>query len=169
MIPTRRILALGALAVAGCAEADQSSDVAEHQAEMAEHQAEVAAAGAQVMPFDLDATTHFFEKTEYGGIQEVVADSVDPHQVALIREHLEEEAERFARGDFHDPAMIHGEDMAGLHELVLGHERLAIAYGEIELGARIVYRAEEPALVSAIHDWFDAQLRDHGDHASGRR
>ena len=51
----------------------------------------------------------------------------------------------------------------------MGHERLAIEYREIELGARIVYRAEEPALVSAIHDWFDAQLRDHGDHARGRR
>ena len=63
--------------------------------------------------------------------------------------------------------MIHGEDMAGLHELVLGHERLTIEYGEIELGARIVYRAEEPGLVSAIHDWFDAQLRDHGDYARG--
>ncbi len=162
-------MALGALAVLGCVEADQSSDVEEHQAEMADRRAEVAAAGAQVMPFDLDATTHFFEKTEFGGIQEVVADSVDPHQVALIREHLEEEAERFARGDFHDPAMIHGEDMAGLHELVMGHEGLAIEYVEIELGARITYRAEEPALVSAIHEWFDAQLRDHGDHASGRR
>lgn len=34
--------------------------------------------------------------------------------VALIRSHLAEEAERFARGDFHDPAMIHGDDMAGL-------------------------------------------------------
>ena len=162
MMPARLVLALGTLTIAGCAEADRSS-------ELDGHQAEVAAAGAQVMPFDLDATTHVFEKTEFGGIQEVVADSVDPHQVALIREHLEEEAERFARGDFHDPAMIHGADMAGLHELVLGHERLVIEYGETELGARIVYRAEEPELVSAIHDWFDAQLRDHGDHASGQR
>ena len=162
MMPARIVLALGALSIAGCAEADRSS-------ELDEHQAEVAAAGAQVMPFDLDATTHVFEKTAFGGIQEVVADSVDPRQVALIREHLEEEAERFAGGDFHDPAMIHGADMAGLHELVLGHERLVIEYGETELGARIVYRAEEPELVSAIHDWFDAQLRDHGDHASGRR
>ena len=161
MMPTRRILALGALSLLGCTGADQSSDLEEHRAE-------VAAGGAQVMPFDLDATTHVFEKTEFGGIQQVVADSVDPHQVALIREHLEEEAGRFARGDFHDPAMIHGEDMAGLHQLVLGHERLTIEYGEIELGARIVYRAEEPGLVSTIHDWFDAQLRDHGDHARGR-
>lgn len=162
MTPTTRILALGALLALGCAEADRSSDLEEHRAE-------IAATGAQVMPFDLDATTHVFEKTEFGGIQEVVADSVDPHQVALIREHLEEEAERFARGDFHDPAMIHGEDMAGLQALVMGHERLAIEYVEIELGGRIVYRAEEPELVSAIHDWFDAQLRDHGDHARGRR
>lgn len=156
------ILAFGALCMLGCAPADQSS-------ELEERRAQVAATGAQVMPFDLDATTHVFEKTEFGGIQQVVADAADPRQVALIREHLEVEAERFARGDFHDPAMIHGEHMAGLHQLVQGHERLSIEYSEIDDGGQILYRAEDPGLVAAIHVWFDAQLRDHGDHASGHR
>jgi len=29
---------------------------------------------------------------------------------------LAEEAQRFSQVDFHDPQMIHGEDMAGLHK-----------------------------------------------------
>jgi hypothetical protein len=131
-------------------------------------QAEVAEVGASVMPFDLDATTHVFEKLDDGGLQTVVADEDDAEQVALIRAHLAEEAERFGRGDFHDPAMIHGEDMAGLHTLMAGHERLAVTYGEVERGAEIRYRSEDPALVEAIHQWFDAQLRDHGRHAQPR-
>lgn len=131
-----------------------------------ERQADVAEAGAMVMPFDLDATTHVFEKLDDGGLQTVVADSDDPEQVALIRAHLTEEAERFARGDFHDPAMIHGDDMPGLHALVTGHDRLEITYREIERGAEIRYGSDDPALVTAIHEWFGAQLSDHGEHAT---
>src|SRR6476661_8385628 len=38
-------------------------------------QAEVARRGADVMPFDLKATTHVFTKTADGGVQRVVAQS----------------------------------------------------------------------------------------------
>jgi hypothetical protein len=143
-----------ALAAGACADQD-----------VADRQAQVADAGQEVMPFDLDATTHVFEKLEDGGLQTVVADTDDAEQVALVRAHLAEEAERFARGDFHDPAAIHGEEMAGLHDLITGHERLSISYREVELGAEIRYASEDPSLVEAIHAWFDAQLADHGDHA----
>jgi hypothetical protein len=137
--------------------------------ELEERQAEVAEAGSAVMPFDLDRTTHVFEKLEDGGLQTVVADEEDPEQVALVRTHLADEAERFARGDFHDPAMIHGEDMPGLHALVMGHDRLEISYREVERGAEIRYTSGDPALVAAIHEWFDAQLSDHGEHAQPHR
>ena len=147
--------ALAAVSATGC---DNDSNIEQRQAEVAE-------AGREVMPFDLDATTHVFEKQPDGGVQTVVADSADAEQVALIRAHLSEEAERFARGDFHDPAMIHGEDMAGLHALVTGHEKLRIEYREVDRGAAISYSSEDSALVQAIHQWFDAQLRDHGEHA----
>lgn len=133
--------------------------------DLEERQADVAEAGSTVMPFDLDATTHVFEKLEDGGLQTVVADTEDPEQVALIRSHLAEEAERFARGDFDDPAMIHGEDMPGLHALVMGHENVAVTYRDVERGAEIRYVSDDPSLVEAVHEWFDAQLSDHGEHA----
>lgn len=133
----------------------------------ADRHAEVAERGAMVMPFDLDRTTHIFDKQENGGLQQVIADDGDGEQIALIREHLMEEAERFSEGDFHDPAMIHGDDMAGLHELVTGADRLNIEYGEIDDGAQILYTTDDPLLVEAVHAWFDQQVSDHGNHAEG--
>ena len=148
------VLVLSVAATAACGNTEQ-----------VQRQADVAAAGAEVMPFDLDATTHIFEKLEDGGLQTVIADSEDPEQISRIREHLSEEAERFARGDFHDPAKIHGEDMPGLHMLVMGHDRLRVHYEDVVRGAAIRYSSDDPAIVQALHEWFDAQLSDHGEHA----
>jgi hypothetical protein len=153
------ILACVSITAIGCAAPAGS------RSDLEQRQADVAHAGSPVMPFDLDRTTHVFEKRDDGGLQTVMADSDDPEQVALIRAHLAEEAERFARGDFHDPSMIHGHDMPGLHALVMGHERLTVEYRDVERGGAIEYRALDADLVGAIHLWFDAQLSDHGDHA----
>ena len=102
MIPGWGAAAAALQAVLGCAAPEPSADVAARRA-MA------AAAGSRVMPFDLDAKVHVFEKTGSGGIQQVVAETRDPRQTALVREHLEVEAGRFARGDFHDPAIRPGD------------------------------------------------------------
>jgi hypothetical protein len=130
-------------------------------------QGEVAEKGARVMPFDLEETTHVFEKTRTGGVQEVVADDPnDAEQVALIREHLEEEAAAFRLGDLSDPSEIHGEEMPGLEDLEAGAKEMDIRYSDLPDGAKIEYETGDPALVAALHDWFDAQLSDHGDHAA---
>ena len=133
----------------------------------ASRQADVAAKGEMVMPFDLERSTHIFDKQPDGGLQQVISDDGDSDQIALIRSHLAEEAEKFQAGDFHDPAMIHGDDMAGLHELVTGAEKLNIVYSDIEDGAQIVYSADDAELVAALHAWFDQQVSDHGSHAEG--
>jgi len=138
---------------------------AERSVPLEERQAAVAEIGARVMPFDLEKTTHVFEKIENGGRQVVRADSDDPEQVRLVRGHLSEEATRFSKGDFHDPGTIHGDDMAGLHQLVTGYQRIRIEYSEVDRGAQIVYTTDDRELVRAIHDWFDAQVLDHGGHA----
>ena len=128
--------------------------------------AEVAARGAQVMPFDLERTTHRFQPRADGGVQTVVADDMDDsHQVDLIRRHLTEEASRFRAGDFGDPASIHGEEMPGLAELTVGVDQIDVGYEQVAAGARIWYRTDDPVLVEAIHAWFEAQLTDHGTHA----
>ncbi|NNF38281.1 MAG: aspartate carbamoyltransferase [Gemmatimonadetes bacterium] len=157
-----RILAVIVIApllfVSGCADGETT-----------QRQAEVAEAGSMVMPFDLDRSTHIFEKTDFGGIQVVASDDGDVEQLRLIRDHLAEEAERFSQGDFHDPAMIHGDDMAGMHALVMGHDRITITYRDVDRGGEIRWESEDLDLIQAIHDWFDAQVSDHGEHAQAHR
>ncbi|MGH3998037.1 MAG: hypothetical protein ACRDTJ_11310, partial [Pseudonocardiaceae bacterium] len=122
---------------------------------------------AEVMPFDLDATTHIFDKTTSGVIERIVAD--DPQnvsQIRLVREHLTKEEVRFEGGDFSSPAAIHGDDMPGLKELSAGATKIDIEYTEIPTGAELTFTTTDPALVRALSDWADAQVFDHGEHAN---
>lgn len=123
--------------------------------------------GAQVMPFALERTTHSFDKTADGGVQRVRVRGDAPGQVAMIRSHLSEIADAFARRDFTQPATIHGADMPGLAEIRASRpDELDVTYREIEGGAEITYSAHTPEIVAAVHRWFDAQLSDHGRDAT---
>jgi hypothetical protein len=134
----------------------------------AARQAEVATRGAQVMPFDLEQTMHVFQSLEDGGLQTVRAkDPMNREQITLIQAHLQEEADKFQRGDFSDPAKIHGEGMPGLAALRAGAEHIDVQYIPLLHGAQLRYTTNDPALVRAIHEWFMAQRADHGHHASG--
>ena len=149
------IVALAALCVAGASNAADTN-----------RQRDVAQRGAQVMPFDLEQTTHLFRRLKDGGLERVTANDPKNHeQIALIRQHLEQEAERFGRGDFSDPARIHGSDMPGLAELAQGASRMTVRYRELADGAEIRFATNDPQLIEAIRRWMQAQLADHGKHA----
>ena len=130
-------------------------------------QEDVAVRGAKVMPFDLEQTTHVFQKLDDGGLQKVVVkDPSNKKQIALIQNHLKEESEKFRNGDFSDPAKIHGEDMPGLAELKTGARKIDVRYAALPDGAQIRYSTKDPKMVTALHQWFTAQLSDHGHHAT---
>ena len=159
-MPIRKLApALLALLAAAC-----TMPAHEHPAS-ASRQEEVARKGSTVMPFDLMKTTHFFDDDAHGGVETITAnDPADARQVALIRSHLAKEAQRFARGDFSDPAAIHGEDMPGLAALRTAGGKLHVSYRELPAGASLAYASDDPSVVAAIHDWFAAQRSDHAAH-----
>jgi hypothetical protein len=151
----------GVLALAGALVGGYAIAGAHHRHAAADAGA-MADRAASVMPFDLNATTHTFTKTDTGGVEQVVAnDPADQRNVFLIREHLLTEADRFAQGDYTDPAAIHGAAMPGLQELVAGAERVQVRYEQVPSGARITYSSADAVLVAALHAWFDAQNSDH--------
>jgi hypothetical protein len=133
----------------------------------AQRQADVAQRGADVMPFSLAATQHIFTKTAVGGIQQVTARKPsDAGQIRLVRGHLKDLQAQFLSGDFAGPAHIHGEDMPGLAQLKAAPRgKLSIDFRELPAGAELTYRTDDPALAQALHQWFDAQLSDHGTDA----
>ena len=128
---------------------------------------EVAQRGVHVMSFDLETTTHVFSKTAQGGVQEVIVKNPDNfEQIKLIREHLTKISYEFQQGNFADPAKIHGDSMPGLRELRKAKiNQINIVYKDLPDGARISYSTDEPTLITAIHQWFEAQLSDHARHA----
>jgi hypothetical protein len=129
---------------------------------------EVQRRGEQVMPFSLEQTTHIFTKTAHGGVQQVIAkENADAGQIDLIQTHLSNISRQFAQGDFSDPAKIHGDEMPGLAALRKARPgQIRIEYRKLGKGARIAYSAEDPDLIRAIHQWFDAQMSDHARHAA---
>ncbi len=134
-----------------------------------EHQAMIHEMGSHVMPFDLAKTQHVFEMTDHGGIQQVIVrDQRDSDQIPLIRQHLQHEAMRFARGDFSDPTSLHGQDMPGIRELAAEASRVKVAYSDLPNGGQLTFETDDLHLITAIHRWFGAQLSDHGSDATYR-
>lgn len=126
----------------------------------------IAERSAKVMPFDLDATTHVFTPSAEGGTQTVTADdSSDRQQIDLIQQHLRDEVAAFSRGDFGDPARVHGSGMPGLAALEAGAGRIVVEYQPLDNGGKVRYATGDQALVAALHDWFAAQTTDHTGHA----
>ncbi len=130
--------------------------------------AAMAARAQGVMPFDLQQTRHTFTKTADGGVQRIVTKAAgDTRNQGLIRSHLQVEAQNFRKGDYSDPAKIHGMHMAGTDLLAQGASRVHVAYAEVAGGAQIRYATNDRALVGALHDWFDRQTMDHGQPDMG--
>ncbi|MDR9439776.1 MAG: hypothetical protein RI841_09810 [Halomonas sp.] len=119
-----------------------------------------------IMPFEMAKTVHIFKMTESGGVQRVIArDPSESDQIALIQQHLKHEAERFQRGEYSDPATLHGTDMPGLKELRAGASGIKLSYAELSAGAEITFETTDLHLLTAIHRWFGAQLSEHGADA----
>jgi hypothetical protein len=128
-------------------------------------QDDVARKGARVVPFDLACTAHHFDDTATGGVEAVAEnDASDTRQIGLIRSHLAHEATRFGRGDFSDPATIHGRDMPGLAALAAAGDKLRVSYETLPAGARLSYSSGDAAVIDAINAWFAAQRSDHAAH-----
>ena len=123
-------------------------------------------ASHDVMPFDMSKTMHVFAMTEHGGVQKVVTRSADADQVAMIRQHLKHEADAFQKGDFGDPARLHGATMPGLSDLQANAAQIRITYFDLPNGAQISFETNDIHTITAIHRWFGAQLSEHGADAT---
>ena len=120
-----------------------------------------------VMPFDVSKTLHIFKVTESGSVQTVVSkDAGATDQIRPIQMHLQHEAANFQRGDYSDPAMLHGAEMAGLKELQAGASHIKVSYAPIPTGGQITFETSSLHLLTALHRWFGAQLSEHGSDAT---
>jgi len=120
-------------------------------------QADVAAAS-----FDPAAAVQTFTKTAGGGVHRVVAvESSDAKQIGLIRATLKNAADDFVGHYSGDRKQTQGGGIAGLGTLVSAAPgEVHAAYLEVRGGAEVRYSSDSPRLVTALHEWFDAQAAD---------
>jgi hypothetical protein len=126
---------------------------------------EVAQRMQQVVPFATDQTVETFTKTVHGGVQHVIAKSADnTQQIKLIQAHLLKIANEFRKGDFSVTERVHGADMPGLAQLKRAEiDDIKFEYKALPDGAQIHYSTEYPQYVKALHEWFAAQEKEHGN------
>jgi hypothetical protein len=123
----------------------------------------------EVMPFDMNKVTHYFIKTDTGGLLMLkTKDTRDTTQANLIISHLEKEYKLFSNADFSDPKTLHGAHMPGLDILSGSKGKFKVEFKKLPDGAQLIFTSKDSLVQNAIHKWFDAQLRDHGKDAKSR-
>ncbi len=119
----------------------------------------------ELVPYATDQALEEFSKTVHGGVMHVVAKSAnDANQIRLIQDYLRQTAEAFGNGDFSSTEKMHGADMPGLQQLKTAKtDDIRFEYKTLPNGAQIHFSTEYPQFVQALHEWLDAQIKDHGN------
>ena len=109
--------------------------------------------------YDSKAVTQTFIKTPSGGVERIVAiESGDAKQIGLIRTTLQRLADDFGSRNFSSAGNGQRTDLAGVATLVEAPPgALRAEYFELRGGGEIRLTSIDPRIVSAVHDWFDAE------------
>ncbi|HYN14449.1 MAG TPA: hypothetical protein VES66_01500 [Terriglobales bacterium] len=134
-----------------------------------QHMADVKKHGAEAMGFDQDKTTHHFRLYKDGGAVEVQAnDSADTASIGQIRDHLKQQAKKFAVGDFAAPQHTHGQVPPGVDTMTRLRSKIQYEFQPTERGGRLRITTADAQALAAVHDFLRFQIEDHrtGDKTS---
>jgi len=134
-----------------------------------QHMADVKQHGAEAMSFDQEKTTHHFRLYKDGGAVEVQAkDPADTASITQIRDHLKEQAKRFAAGDFAAPQHTHGQMPPGVDTMARLRSKIRYEFQSTEGGGRLRITTADAQALAAVHDFLRFQIEDHatGDKTS---
>ena len=115
-----------------------------------------------------DTSHHNFRLLKDGGAIELRAnDANDTATVVVIRKHLREVEESFAKNDFSTPAFVHGHAPDGVAEMKRLARRIRYQYEDVDSGGRIRMTSTDPKALAAIHDFMKFQVNEHRTTDSG--
>ncbi len=143
----------------------------EHMAQM-KKEAELKQHGGMAMGFEQDKATHHFTLTAEGGTIAVTAnDPADRVTRDHIREHLQEIAAAFAKGDFEKPLMTHGEMPAGVSDMKRHKADIKYSFEPADRGGAVQIATQNEQALKAVHEFLRYQIREHatGDPLTVRK
>ncbi len=132
------------------------------QSDSMHHHDDMNMRGEHAMGFSQTATTHHFRLLPDGGYVQVQAnDAADNMNVDHIRMHLQQQARRFAAGDFSAPELTHDRVPPGVSAMQQLKSSIHYTYRQIERGGRLRISSSNPQAVGAIHEFLKFQITDH--------
>jgi hypothetical protein len=155
----RRTLAV--LLLAGCKAAAPASDPASAAGADSAFAA-VQARGATVMGVSQTASTHVFEDLPDGGRIVYTANAAnDTAAVHAIQAHLRDIAGAFAKGDFSQPAQVHGREVPGTAALAARNATVRYLVADRPDGGELRIVTNDAATLAAVRDFLQFQRTDH--------
>lgn len=156
------ILLTLSLALAACGDraADRTTTIPAEDSAFAALQQRGAA--PQAMGVDQYASVHRFDDLADGGRIELQDTIGDDAAVARIREHMQEISQAFARGDFSIPGFVHDTgDVPGTRMMTEKRASIRYTFAELPRGGELRIETDDPAALSAIHEFLAFQRLDH--------
>jgi hypothetical protein len=127
--------------------------------------AQLQARGKDAMGVDQYTSAHRFDDLPDGGRIELQRDSTDSAGVRTIREHLQHITMAFGKGDFSLPGFVHADSVPGTALMAANRQLIDYTFRPLPGGGEVLLTSQDPATVSAIHDFLAFQRHDH--HAPG--
>lgn len=124
--------------------------------------AAVQSRGAAVMGVDQYTSTHVFEPLPDGGRIALQTDSVDAVGEETIRAHMRDVAERFAKGDFTLPGMVHAmPSVPGTAEMTARRAAIRYVVEPLPRGTQVRIITRDAEAIKAVHAFLAFQRMDH--------
>jgi len=121
--------------------------------------------GHTAMGVDQYTSTHTFDALPDGGRIALVRDVDDTLGVQQIRAHLRLIQHAFESGDFSTPEFVHMKQMPGTAVMTQKRAAISYTYTDLARGGELRIATRDSDALAAIHEFMDAQRRDH--HAMG--
>lgn len=126
------------------------------------HHRDMLTRGALAMGFDQERTVHHFLLYDDGGAIDVAVKETGDHgNLQAIREHLQQIAGLFTRGDFDKPALTHGRQVPGTADMTRLEDRITYQYEETTAGGRVRIVTRDTEGLAAVHAFLRFQIEDH--------
>ena len=117
--------------------------------------------GKQVMGVDQYTSTHVFETLPDGGRIILQRDASDPVDERTIRAHMRDIAERFSKGDFELPGLVHDMQVPGTALMAQKKRRIRYMAMNMPRGAEVRIRTRDAEALKAVHEFLAFQRLDH--------
>ena len=117
--------------------------------------------GAMVMGVDQATSVHYFVDLPDGGRIDFQNASDDSAAIATIRGHLRQVAREFKSGDFHNPMLVHAQEVPGTATMAARRQKITYTYRDLPRGGEVRIATRDSESREAVHRFLAFQRQDH--------